>query len=844
VRIHSRSLCGAITAAALAMLLPIDARLQESPTPAESPKPEGAGESAKPVQPAPAEGEKKPAAEPLPSTIPEVVITPPKMKRVIVPVEPKPAAPVAEPRPTVPPPETPRRSAALRPSSPGVAPTAPQPALLPVLSAPDVIARPAAQTVTVIPGERVKVAPAATVEDLLRGSPGVSFKQGNGPRDIGISIRGSNARNGFGIRNIVVLEDGFPVTQPDGLSRTDLTDPHAYGSVDVYRGPSSAMFGNYATGGAVNFNLWRGGQINGMIYGSEGGGWGYVNNYALVGTKNRDFEGSIFASDVRGRGFISHSAFNTHTLNTLMTYSITPDDRITFKAIDNVLATDLPIRLSLNQFNANPFQRGCAAAGMAAPGCATISLFKNGFAGATVNQTAEEAGLGRHDRRSIVAGRWEHDFNKDTTWRTQLVFDDKNINQPTGSTSAIGDSPAYNLISDFRSRGPGIFGLETAHYVGFFYNTQGLQNYTYNLIPGGNAMLGRLSSFYDGGEQYNWGSLAREEIKLNEYWTAVLAGGVEYTNIAAVNTILSPTAIPVRSYFPIERQFQNSAPEAGLLFRPNEAWQFRTRAATGYGTPTISNLTVNLAGVSGNNTQLQSQTNLGIDAGVDWTPTKTSRLSVTYFYEFFRNEFVTQSPGAGLQAFTFNVPRSEHRGVEVALDWRPLPGWRVITAYTHNDQFYREYIEQLSAGTLTRRFDRAGNKIPGVSPNEVWTRVGYDVPFGPLKGWGAFAEYIWQNTFFMDNANLLKAPEYALVNVNLHYDRDIVHDWIRSVAVFMEVKNVANRVYVASANNITNTIDARTGLQNPTSVLANAATGSIYAGMPRTFMAGVKLASK
>ena len=49
----------------------------------------------------------------------------------------------------------------------------------------------------------------------------------------------------------------------------------------------------------------------------------------------------------------------------------------------------------------------------------------------------------------------------------------------------------------------------------------------------------------------------------------------------------------------------------------------------------------------------------------------------------------------------------------------------MIAAFTHNDQFYREYIEQLSAGTLTRSFNRADNKIPGVSPNELTTRVGY-----------------------------------------------------------------------------------------------------------------------
>ena len=84
--------------------------------------------------------------------------------------------------------------------------------------------------------------------DVLRDSPGVSIKQGNGPRDLGISIRGSNARNGFGIRNLVIFDDGFPVTQPDGLSRSDLIDPHVYGAIDVIRGPSSALYGNYATG--------------------------------------------------------------------------------------------------------------------------------------------------------------------------------------------------------------------------------------------------------------------------------------------------------------------------------------------------------------------------------------------------------------------------------------------------------------------------------------------------------------------------------------------------------------------------------------------------------------------
>ena len=157
-----------------------------------------------------------------------------------------------------------------------------------------------AQTATAIDMKQFADAPVFSVADVLRESPGVSLKQGNGPRDMGISIRGSNACNGFGVRNIVILEDGFPVTQPDGLSRSDLIDPHAYSGIDVWRGPSSALFGNYTTGGAFNFRTRPGGEINGVEYGVDVGSFNYLNNYVSAGTKTWNFEGSVFISDVRG----------------------------------------------------------------------------------------------------------------------------------------------------------------------------------------------------------------------------------------------------------------------------------------------------------------------------------------------------------------------------------------------------------------------------------------------------------------------------------------------------------------------------------------------------------------
>jgi iron complex outermembrane recepter protein len=179
--------------------------------------------------------------------------------------------------------------------------------------------------------------------------------------------------------------------------------------------------------------------------------------------------------------------------------------------------------------------------------------------------------------------------------------------------------------------------------------------------------------------------------------------------------------------------------------------------------------------------------------------------------------------------------------VELGADWRFSPGWRLTAAYTYLDEIYTEYVENITNGAVFG-FNRAGNKIPGISPNELTARLSYDQLSGPLRGLGAFVEVQWKDSFYMDNANLLKAPGYELVNLNVHYGTDLTSGYFKSLNLYLEVRNVFDRTYVASANNIADTVTAA-GIQNPASVLANT-TGSIYAGAPRTFVAGMKLAFK
>jgi iron complex outermembrane receptor protein len=408
-------------------------------------------------------------------------------------------------------------------------------------SAPSVIEHPVGQVVTAIGRDNtIANRPATSIGSVLANSPGVTVRQGNGGRDVIISIRGNNARSTGVIKNTVVLEDGFILTQADGASRFDLTDPRAYSRIDVFRGPQSPLFGNYATGGAIAFRTRTGREIDGYEIGTDAGSFGYLSNYFTVGKASGPFEISLFASDVRGNGYQDHASYDTQTVNLLASFTPTPDNRFTLKVINNTLDANLAARSSLSQYRINPYQRGCATAASAAPGCTTFALFGNGAFGATVPVTADEGGFGRKDRRTIVAARWEHDIDAFTTWRTQLGFDERNFNQPFYLTASRGSYPSWNFLTDLTRRGD-LFGLPAVGYVALAYNTIDNHITTFNRAPYGGPRLGALIGMQDA-VQSNLGGRARLELALSDHWTSVLGISAEGTAITGRNLAYSYSA--------------------------------------------------------------------------------------------------------------------------------------------------------------------------------------------------------------------------------------------------------------------------------------------------------------
>ena len=68
---------------------------------------------------------------------------------------------------------------------------------------------------------------------------------------------------------------------------------------------------------------------------------------------------------------------------------------------------------------------------------------------------------------------------------------------------------------------------------------------------------------------------------------------------------------------------------------------------------------------------------------------------------------------------------------------------------------------------------------------------------GTYKGWGAYAEYQWHDGFYMENANLLEAPGYDTVDLNVHYATEFSSGPVRSLLAYFEIRNVFDETYIA-----------------------------------------------
>src|SRR5690606_33383658 len=84
----------------------------------------------------------------------------------------------------------------------------------------------------------------ANLSESLQRVPGlVALNRQNYAQDLQISSRGFGARSQFGVRGVRLVQDGIPLTMPDGQGQPALFDLDGLQRIEVLRGPLTTLYG-------------------------------------------------------------------------------------------------------------------------------------------------------------------------------------------------------------------------------------------------------------------------------------------------------------------------------------------------------------------------------------------------------------------------------------------------------------------------------------------------------------------------------------------------------------------------------------------------------------------------
>lgn len=203
--------------------------------------------------------------------------------------------------------------------------------------------------------------------EALMTVPGVvANNRQNYAQDLQISIRGFGSRSTFGVRGIRLYADGIPLTMPDGQGQAANIDLTTAKSIEVLRGPFSALYGNSSGGVISAFTEDGPADFTVSPYGMYGSFDTWKAGTKVGGTSgNVNYVFNVSRFDTNG--YRDWSAAQRDMMNGKLT--VTPDDIQKFTLVVNYLNqpdTQDPLGLTAAQVAQNPRQAGTVTGNLTA----------------------------------------------------------------------------------------------------------------------------------------------------------------------------------------------------------------------------------------------------------------------------------------------------------------------------------------------------------------------------------------------------------------------------------------------------------------------------------------------
>ncbi|RZK52409.1 MAG: TonB-dependent receptor [Pedobacter sp.] len=208
-----------------------------------------------------------------------------------------------------------------------------------------------ANSVGVLDSSLIARQPSASMVSLINNIAGVRIEE-RSPGSYRLSLRGSLLRSPFGVRNVKIYIDEFPLTDAGGNTYLNLLDVAAIDDIEIYKGPQASSFGAN-TGGAVLINTGLKAS-NSVEVNVSAGSYGLFHRTAKVQRLVKNYKFSLTQGYQRSDGYRENSALERMYFQTKHQWDYNAKGSLSAFLFYSDLDYQTPGGLTAQQFAENP----------------------------------------------------------------------------------------------------------------------------------------------------------------------------------------------------------------------------------------------------------------------------------------------------------------------------------------------------------------------------------------------------------------------------------------------------------------------------------------------------------
>ncbi|RBW72152.1 TonB-dependent siderophore receptor [Klebsiella pneumoniae] len=624
--------------------------------------------------------------------------------------------------------------------------------------------------VSVVNGDEMRqAAPRVNLSESLGAVPGLQVQnRQNYAQDLQLSIRGFGSRSTYGVRGLRIYVDGIPATMPDGQGQTSNIDIGSVDTIEVLRGPFSALYGN-SSGGVIKVTSQTGTQpptVEASSYYGSFGTWHYgMKATGAVGDGSHagDVDYTVSTNRFTTHGYRDHSGARKNLANARLGVRINDVSKLTLllNSVD-IKANDAG-GLTADEWRDNPRQ---------SPRGDQYNTRKN------TRQT--QAGL-RYERQlsaqddlsvMMYAGERETTQFQSIPRAPQL--------KPSHAGGVIDLTRHYQGI-DTRLTHRGELLVPVTLTAGLDYENmserrKGYENF---VMVNGAPQYGEQGALRRNERNLMW----NVDPYLQTQWQLTdklsLDAGVRYSSVWFDSNDYYIT--PGNGDDSGDASYHKWLPAGSLKYALTDAWNVYLSAGRGFETPTINELSYRSDNQSGLNFGLKPSTNDTVEIGSK-TRIGNGLFTAALFQTNTDNEIVVDSSSGGRTSYK-NAGKTRRQGMELGLDQQFGESWRLKAAWTWLDATYRTNVcDDASCN---------GNRIPGIARNMGYASFGYQ----PEQGWYAGSDIRYMSDIMANDENTAKAPSWTVVGLTTGYKWSYGR---MDMDLFGRIDNLFDREYVGS----------------------------------------------